>query len=307
MLDMGFEEEMQTIMDEAPGTRQTVFFSATYPPSIKGMSKKYQHSPTIVKIESEPETAPAIRQLYFNAEQEAKTELLLRVLRHEKPSSALVFCNLKLTVAELAEALELRSVSCLALHGDLEQRDRDRVLAMFRNKSKKVLVATDVAARGLDITDLEMVINYDLPHQSEIYVHRIGRTGRAGKKGLAVSLLTTNERMRLREFEQALDLKVEEGSFDKVPALLEAGEREAVTDMTTISISGGRKDKLRPGDILGALTNEEVGLSADDIGKIEVQDWLTYVAVSRQAADKYLSGRRDLRTKAKVFQLRFIK
>jgi ATP-independent RNA helicase DbpA len=307
MLDMGFEEEMQFIMDEVPGTRQTVFFSATYDQSIKNMSKKYQHSPVLVTVESEPEAAPAIRQLYFYAEQEQKAELLLRILRHEKPASAIVFCNLKLTVASLAEELEQRSVSCVALHGDLEQRDRDRVLAMFRNRSKKVLVATDVAARGLDIEDLEMVINFDLPHQDETYVHRIGRTGRAGKKGMAVSLLTGNERMRLHEFETSLGMKVEEGSFERSPVLAEAGDRVVTNEMTTISISGGRKDKLRPGDILGALTNDEVGLTARDIGKIEVQDWLTYVAVSRIAADRQLSGRRDIRTKAKTFQLRFIK
>jgi ATP-independent RNA helicase DbpA len=307
MLDMGFEEDMQTIIEEVPSTRQTIFFSATYPPSIKSMSKKYQLSPVLVTIEDKVEAAPAIRQLFYYAEQEAKIELLLRILRHEKPTSALVFCNLKLTVAELAETLEARSVSCLALHGDLEQRDRDRVLAMFRNRSKKVLVATDVAARGLDIENLEMVINFDLPYQSETYVHRIGRTGRAGKSGIAVSLLTGNERMRLHEFENELGLKVEEGSFDRVPALMETGGREAAVEMTTISISGGRKDKLRPGDILGALTGEEVGLKADDIGKIEIQDWLTYVAVSRTAADQHLIGKRDLRTKAKVFQLRIMK
>ena len=273
MLDMGFEEEMTQILGKMPRRRQTVFFSATYPPVIKSWSRKYQHEPVNVKID---EAAPDIRHLVFPAEKE-ETGLLAKIVRQR---SALVFCNQKATIAELRARLEREGVETGELHGDLEQRDRNRVLAMFRGGSCPVLLATDVAARGLDIQGLELVVHYDLPHESAAYVHRSGRTGRAGEKGTSVVLGTQVERARLREFAGELGFKIEKGELAEFRAKT---DKPAGAAMQTLYISGGRKDKVRPGDILGALTGRGA-LTALQVGKIEIHDGFSFVAVARDVA-----------------------
>lgn len=298
MLDMGFQEDMDQILRALPGQRQTVFFSATYPSSIAELCKIHQKDPVFVKIETEPEHAAEIRQLVVPAETEQKIGALCWVLATFPHESALVFANLKLTVAEIARVLSEAGVSADCLHGDLEQYDRDRVMAKFRNASTRVLVATDVAARGIDIADLDLVVNFDLPSQPEVYVHRIGRTGRAGKVGLAISLRTSREQGKVSAIEQLTGQSLTLTEREVVPrsdrgTIAKSLERDA--KMATLRISGGRKDKLRPGDILGALTGEAGGLDASDVGKIEIHDHFSYVAVNKsvsQDAQKSLSAGR---------------
>ena len=308
MLDMGFEEDIDAIISEVPGTRQTIFFSATFPHSIAALTKKYQDNPVKIKIEEAPESVPSIQQIAYEAEPENKVGTLIRVLQQHNPNSAIVFCNRKASVAELAQTLADQGLSSDCLHGDLEQVDRDQVMALFRNGSTRVLIATDVAARGLDIKDLDLVVNFELPHQPDIYVHRIGRTGRAGQTGTAVSLIGTDETPRIQEIEEftgvrfehkTLGFKNQEG-IGKSSTLREA-------PMQTLSIGGGRKDKLRPGDILGALTGESGGLKGADIGKIEIHDRISYVAVSSHLASMALQSLRDGKIKGLKFSIRLIR
>jgi ATP-independent RNA helicase DbpA len=285
MLSMGFQEDIEKILKALPRPRQTAFFSATFPESIGVLSNRHQQSPVWVRIEQELQPAE-IRQLVYAAEPDQKLEALLWLLVQHPHESALVFANFKATVAKLDQALSEANLSVAALHGDLEQFDRDRVLAKFRNASTRVLIATDVAARGLDIQDLDLVINFELPSQPEIYVHRIGRTGRAGKTGLAISLCASDERFKLEAIEQVTGVALERATCNPTnagqPLTKQPLARGAA--MVTLRISGGRKQKLRPGDILGALTGEAGGLDSAQVGKIEIHEHFAYVAVASSVA-----------------------
>jgi ATP-dependent RNA helicase DbpA len=308
MLDMGFHDDMEKILKALPTERQTVFFSATYPSSIEALCAKHQKDPVFVTIESEPEEAADITQLVIRAETEQKVSALRWVLATYPHESALVFANLKATVADVAKVLTEAGVAADSLHGDLEQYDRDRVMAKFRNASTRVLVATDVAARGIDIADLDLVVNYDLPSQPDIYVHRVGRTGRAGKKGLAVSLRTAREDGKVAAIEQFTGQKLTVTEREAVPrgekaVVSKALERDA--KMATLRISGGRKEKLRPGDILGALTGEAGGLDASHVGKIEIHDHFAYVAVSKSVSRAAHQSLSEGRIKGRKFQITF--
>lgn len=306
MLDMGFEDEIGAILRVLPTSRQTVFFSATYPETIQSLSKKYQKNPLVVKIEETDNSISAIKQMFYETEADDKINTLLRVLQQHPSNSTLVFCNMKSTVNEITETLTKQNVSCDCLHGDLEQRDRDKVMTMFRNGSHRILIATDVAARGLDIDNLELVVNFDLPAQPETYVHRIGRTGRAGRNGMAVTLANPRDTLKILEIETLTKTKMERPHLGfKNQYGLDKKLRTA--SMQTLSISGGRKDKLRPGDILGALTGEAGGLNAADVGKIEVQDKYSYVAISSDVANEAFSRLRDGRIKGQKFQIKFVK
>ena len=257
MLSMGFQEDIEKILKALPAQRQTVFFSATFPASIESLSHKYQQNPVWVRIEEEQERLE-IRQLVQFVKGEKKLEALRWVLATHPHESALVFANFKASVKEIEQALAADNVSVASLHGDLEQFDRDRVMAKFRNQSTRVLVATDVAARGIDVPDLDLVVNFELPTQPEIYIHRIGRTGRAGKAGLAISLCAENEQGRLAAIEEVAAVSLTRIARDGAKAV-EPGATQPLNRgaaMITLRISGGRKDKLRPGDILGALTGE---------------------------------------------------
>lgn len=295
MLDMGFQVDMEKILAELPQARQTVFFSATFPGSIAAMSKAHQQRPVRVTVESPAEALPEIRQVSVQVESDDKLQALLWALGEYEHESALVFCNLKATVAELSRQLTAAGVSADCLHGDLDQRERDQVLAMFRNESIRVLVASDVAARGLDVADLDLVINYEVPSQPDVYVHRIGRTGRAGKPGMAVSLATQREQRRVATIEKFMSIELDNmtGQYLQSTRSIERARRDA--KMSTIQIAGGRKDKVRPGDILGALTGEAGGLEAKDVGKIEIHDRMSYVAVAKRlgpaAANSLNKGR----------------
>jgi len=309
MLDMGFEDEMTAIMNEAPGTRQTALFSATFPPNLGQIIKRYLNEPTRIEIVSKEEEKPAITQIVYDSSEDQKAANLLRVLHEFNPQSAIVFCNLKTTVAELATTLAKHGVAAGALHGDLEQEDRNKVMAMFRNESYRVLVATDVAARGLDVDNLELVVNYDLSLHAEDYVHRIGRTGRAGKTGTAVTLATSRERARLAEFatQEPVAAGVELRELPKVFGAQDMPYVSLEAKMATIFVSGGRKDKVRPGDILGALTGETAGLKATDIGKIELFDRHAYVGISKGRAEQVVEKLKSGRIKGKMFLIRLVR
>lgn len=306
MLEMGFEDDLRIIMQSAPTKKQTVFFSATFPDSILGLSQKFQNKP--LKIEIAQDTAESqnpIEQLTYDVGQESKIHILMRILQQHNPETAIIFCNQKIKVTEIYELIKNEKVSCGALHGDLEQRDRDRVMAMFRNGSLRILVATDVASRGLDIDHLDLVVNYDLPHQPEIYVHRIGRTGRAGKSGVAATLVCNHELIKIQEIERYTQTKMTNRplGFKNQHGLASLFRTSA---MQTLSIGGGRKDKVRPGDILGALTGDAGGFQSSQIGKIEIHEHLCYVAVDSSIAKSALQKLRDGKIKGHKFQVRLI-
>ena len=305
MLDMGFQEEMEAILAEAPADRQTAFFSATFPESIEGMSAAYQRDPEHVVIESAPETRPAITQKLFEVEEEDKLNALVAVLQEEGAESAIVFCNLKATVAELADALSEAGVSSAGLHGDLVQEARDRVMAKFRNGSLRVLVATDVAARGIDVAGLDLVVNFDTP-KPDVYVHRIGRTGRAGKTGVAVSFVTPKEKYKIESLREATGEELPLAAAPRASGPVEVAPAQAEAAMVTFYIGGGRKEKVRPGDILGALTGEAGGLAGTDVGKIEIHDHFAYVAVSSRVAKVALQRLQNGRIKGRKFRVELV-
>ncbi|MGZ3774267.1 MAG: ATP-dependent RNA helicase DbpA [Pseudobdellovibrionaceae bacterium] len=306
MLDMGFKDEVEAILKIVPTSRQTVFFSATYPETIQNLSSRFQKSPAVIKIEETDSTISSIKQIVYETEADSKVNTLMRVLQQHPSNATLVFCNMKSTVNEITETLAKLDVSCGCLHGDLEQRERDRVVTLFRNGSHRILVATDVAARGLDIETLELVVNFDIPPQAETYIHRIGRTGRAGRNGVAVTLADPRDTLKILEIETLVKTKLEKPRLGfKNQYGIDKKLRTA--SMETLSISGGRKDKLRPGDILGALTGASGGLNGSDIGKIEIHDNYSFVAVSSDIADEAFNKLRNGRIKGQKFQIKRVK
>jgi len=281
---MGFADEVGAILRELPSPRQTVLFSATFPSTIEAISKTHQTDAQHVTIEAPREQLADIRQLQILARKGERLRTLALILHRFPNESVLIFCNFKATVVELAERLAAAGLSVDRLDGDLEQPERELVLARFRNQSVRVLVATDVAGRGLDVEGLDLVINYELPQKPEIYVHRIGRTGRAGRTGVAVSITTSPDDPRIAAAEKLTGTRVETFVREQglPPTPLEG--LASPPKMATIRIDGGRRDKLRPGDVLGALTGKAAGLRGSEVGKIEVHERLTYVAVALQAA-----------------------
>ncbi len=296
MLDMGFLDAITAVVDQAPKARQTLLFSATYPEEIRVLSRTLQREPTEITVDAGISTS-AVEQLFFEVESGQKSDALAALLLHYRPESALVFCQTRNDVRDVAGELAKRGFSVLALSGELEQRERDEVLLQFVNRSCAVLVATDVASRGLDIKGLSAVVSWELPSDPDIHVHRIGRTGRAGEKGLALSLCSPRERHRALALEEKAGAPVQWGSL---PAL-DAGI-PAPPGMTTLLIEGGRQDKLRAGDLLGALTGD-VGLPGTVIGKIDITPRRTYVAIRRDQADAALRGLRSGKIKGRSFRV----
>ncbi|MDI6936348.1 ATP-dependent RNA helicase DbpA, partial [Serratia sp. Se-PFBMAAmG] len=265
MLEMGFRDDMEAIIGFTPDARQTLLFSATWPDTIASLSQRFQRDALAVATEDKAEL-PAIEQQFIEASVSERGNLLSALLSQQQPASCVVFCNTKRECDDVAAALNDRQISALALHGDLEQRDRERVLIRFANGSIRVLIATDVAARGLDIKSLALVVNFQLAWDPEVHIHRIGRTGRAGEKGLAVSFVAPDEMVRANALEEYLSQKLNWVSSATLKG--KAAQALPATKMT-LCIDGGRKAKIRPGDILGALTGE-AGFSADQIGKIDL-------------------------------------
>ena len=301
MLDMGFSDVMNDIIRRTPKTRQTLLFSATYPAAIKQMCRSIQRNPVTVTVESQHKPG-VIEQLFYQIKSHERNNTLLALFEHYQPASALVFCHTKKQCDEVAHFLRDHRIDALAIHGDLDQRQRDQVLVQFANNSCPVLVATDVAARGLDIKSLQAVINYELPRDPEIYVHRIGRTGRAGEKGMALSIFTEAEQLRVNALEQ----------FQKKPCVCDVyaslDRKPGFTlqaPMVTIQIDAGRKNKIRPGDLLGALTGD-AGLSGSQIGKIDIFDQSSFVAIERKALRQALNFLATGKVKGRTIRARKI-
>lgn len=303
MLDMGFENALDYIVSKTPKARQTLLFSATYPPQIQAMSKSIMRKPLMVKS-LEGHDKNSIEQQFYRVDSEQhRLEALHILLMHLQPESALVFCNTKKEVQQVADNLSQFGFDALALHGDLEQRDRDQTLVRFANKSASVLVATDVAARGLDIDSLQAVFNYQVAHDPEVHVHRVGRTGRAGNKGVACTLFNDRETHRVAILDLNIDPIADSLPLPTVNLLDKAPVRAA---MTTIMLDGGKKQKVRPGDILGALTNDQK-IMGKQIGKINVYDNRAYVAVETGVAKVALNKIANEKLKGRNFRARLIK
>ena len=301
MLDMGFEEAIQDVIRHTPPGRQTLLFSATYPDGIRTISKTVQRQPVEITAETNAKDL-AIEQRFYEVEPSQRVEALGRLLRHFRPESTVVFCNTKADCQTVMDYLIDEGFSAQDLHGDLEQKDRDMVLIRFSNRSVSVLVATDVAARGLDIKDLDAVINFELAWDPEVHVHRVGRTGRAGQQGLALTLFAPRETPRLLALEDFLQQRVLQVPLSDVPV---TAAQPAPPPMVTLCIQGGRKDKVRPGDILGALTGD-AGIPGSEVGKIDIADNQSFVAIRRGSAGKALLRLRAGTIKGKNFRVRQI-
>ncbi|MCQ8103146.1 ATP-dependent RNA helicase DbpA [Methylomonas sp. SURF-2] len=298
MLDMGFADIITDVVSHAPSHRQTLLFSATYSDPIRKLSLSFQFKPVSISIDTSHHHNQ-MEQHFHRADPGKRLHALAYLLAYHRPESTLVFCNTKRECQDVADSLANCGFSVQALHGDLEQKDRDQVLVRFANKSCSVLVATDVAARGLDIKDMQAVINYELPWDPEVYVHRIGRCGRAGNKGLALSLCADAELDRVKAIEDYLNISAD---WDDIAPFKLSYEPRFQPPMVTLWIDGGRKQKVRPGDILGALTGN-AGIAASEVGKIDVFDKQAYVAINRAYADKALACLRNGKIKGRNFNV----
>lgn len=300
MLDMGFSEAIDEVIRFAPESRQTLLFSATWPEAIAAISGRVQRNPLSIEIDS-VDALPAIEQQFFETSTHGKIPLLQTLLSQHQPASCVVFCNTKKDCQAVCDALNEAGQSALALHGDLEQRDRDQTLVRFANGSTRVLVATDVAARGLDIKSLELVVNFELAWDPEVHVHRIGRTARAGNSGLAISFCAPEEAQRANILSEMLQI-----TLNWVSAPTQRLVTPLVAEMATLCIDGGKKAKMRPGDVLGALTGD-IGLDGADIGKIAVHPAHVYVAVRQSVAHKAWKQLQNGKIKGKPCRVRLLK
>ena len=279
MLDMGFFDEIAYVATRCPAERQTLLFSATYPDGIARLARQFLRKPQEVKLLEQHEGSK-IHQRFYEVNNEERLQAVGLLLKHYRPVSTLAFCNTKLQCRDLLEVLRAQGIHALTLNGDLEQRERDQVLIQFANRSCSVLVATDLAARGLDITQLEAVINVDVTPDPEIHIHRIGRTGRVDQEGWALSLCSPADMRRVDAIAQMMGSEPE---WHELGDLQSGNNSPLVPPMATLQILGGRKEKIRPGDVLGALTGE-AGFTREQVGKITVTDLSTYVAVARNIA-----------------------
>ena len=304
MLEMGFAEVMASITSHLPKNRQTILLSATFPDDIKNISRSLQEKPIQITVDAEvSHDEVIIEQLFFEVQRHERDKTLLALFEHHRPRNAMVFCNTKKQCAEVARFLSDHDIEAAAIHGDLDQRERDQVLVQFANESCPVLVASDVAARGLDIPALEMVVNVELPRDADTYVHRIGRTGRAGQSGKAFSLVAPSEVGRMRVIEDYLGNSC---VCDVLASLDRDPNYELRGPMITVQLDAGRKQKVRPGDILGALTGD-AGLSGDQIGKISIMDNWSYVAVHRAALRQAMNFLSDGKVKGRAVRARRLK
>ncbi|MFH4455486.1 ATP-dependent RNA helicase DbpA [Vibrio alginolyticus] len=301
MLDMGFQDALDAIIDAAPKQRQTLLFSATFPEKIEQIAQRIMQTPEVIKVESTHDTSSIAQHFYKVESSEARDEALANLLLTHQPESAVVFCNTKKEVQSVADELHRKGFSVIDIHGDLEQRERDQALVQFANKSVSILVATDVAARGLDVDNLDAVFNFELSRDPEVHVHRIGRTGRAGSKGLAFSFFGEKDGLRVARIEEYLEM-------DVVPATLPAksNQQPYQAKMVTINIDGGKKQKVRPGDILGCLTGKN-GIPGSQVGKIHLFPMRAYVAVEKSAAKKALQTISYGKMKGRQFRARLLK
>jgi ATP-independent RNA helicase DbpA len=304
MLDMGFFDDIAKVVKQTPNERQTLLFSATYPEGIEKLARQFMRTPQQIKIEA-PQAQSQIEQRFYEVTRANRLETVGKLLMHFRPVSTLAFCNTKQQCKDLVDLLQQQGFNALALYGELEQRERDQVLAQFSNRSCSVLVATDVASRGLDINQLEAVINVDITPDPEVHVHRVGRTGRAGASGLALSLASMNDMGAVGKIEQYQHFS---STWFGLETLTPASNDPLLAPMVSLQILGGRKEKIRPGDVLGALTNDEGGpaYTREQIGKIQVTEFCTFVAVDRQIASAACAKLNAGRIKGKSVKVRMM-
>jgi ATP-independent RNA helicase DbpA len=298
MLDMGFMEDVHAILNFTRASRRTWLFSATYPAEIEELSAGCQRQPQSIVVEQQ-HTASSIAQQFYKVEISTKPQAVMALLAQQQPDACLMFCQTKIDTSSLTKQLQKHGVIAQALHGDLDQRQREEALVQFANGSCPVLVATDVAARGLDIKDLPLVISYELSPDPEVHTHRVGRTGRAGASGLVLNLVAERERGRLERI--APDL-AEEPQWSALPKL-PSSPSFPQPSMATLVIDAGRKHKLRPGDILGALT-AQAGLAGKEVGKIDVFATRSYVGVPRKALRQVQRSLQEAGLKGRKFRVR---
>lgn len=298
MLDMGFEEDIRTLVKRTPRDRQSLLFSATFPDAIRSLANAMLNDAVEVSVDGGAQPA-SIAEKFFEADPARRAPLLAALLLQFRPASTVVFCNMRRDTEEVVGSLAHYGFTALALHGDMDQRDREEVLVRFANRSCNVLVASDVAARGLDVEDIGAVVNYELPTDADTYLHRVGRTGRAGRDGLALSLVAPAElgRARLVEERQGKPIR-----YERIAPVEGKPANAAQATMLTLRIDAGRTDKLRPGDIVGALTGD-AGLSKDVIGKIDVYATRSYVAIARSHAKHALERLRAGKIKGRKFRV----
>jgi ATP-independent RNA helicase DbpA len=301
MLDMGFFDDIAKVVRHCPQQRQTLLFSATYPEGIAKLAAQFLRTPVTVKVEAQ-HGSEQIEQRWYEVRDTERLPAVARLLDHFRPASTLAFCNTKARCGELSTLLQAQGYSALALHGDLEQRDRDQVLVRFANGSCSVLVATDVAARGLDVAGLGAVINVDVAPLPEMHVHRIGRTGRAGERGLALSLASVDEMGSVGRIDQ---LQGAESQWYPLTELTPRDGGRLLPAMATVHIQGGRKEKIRPGDVLGALT-ADLGYTREQVGKIDINEFATYVAVERGIAREAVARLNAGRIKGRSVKARLL-
>jgi ATP-dependent RNA helicase DbpA len=304
MLDMGFFDDIATVVKQTPKERQTLLFSATYPEGIEKLAKQFMRDPAQITVKA-PAAESTIEQRFYEVERANRLDTVGMLLNHFRPVSTLAFCNTRQQCNDLVTLLQAQGFVAQALHGDLEQRERDQVLAQFANRSCSVLVATDVASRGLDVKELDLVINVDITPDAEVHVHRIGRTGRAGESGLAVSLVTMNEMGSVGKIEQYQNAP---SVWFKRDELTPTGQGRLLPPMVTVQIAGGRKEKIRPGDVLGALTSAEGGpaYTREQIGKIQVTEYCTFVGVAREIANEACAKLNAGKVKGKSVRARIL-
>lgn len=280
MLQMGFLDAIDRIIKMLPSERQTLLLSATYPAEIESVSNRVMKNPAVISVDTAHSSSDIQQYFYRIDQQQSRPQALQRLLLEYNPESALVFCNTKIAVREVTKFLTDNGFSAVALHGDLEQRERDQNLIRFSNRSVVIMVATDVAARGLDIEKLDVVINYELSKDLDVHIHRSGRTGRAGEVGMVWTLFDEADRYRIENVEKLLREKVTESKLPSGSVL----QRQAGKPLTvTLEINAGKKQKIRPGDILGALTGDG-GIAGDAVGKIRIQSTRSFVSVDRHVA-----------------------
>jgi len=300
MLDMGFADEIAAVIERCPPQRQTLLFSATYPPGVTKLARRFMRQPEEIRLTGQ-HAATKIRQRFYEVDEDRRLQAVGLLLDHYRPERTLAFCNTKLRCSELVERLQAGGIVALALHGDLEQLDRDQVLVRFANRSCSVLVATDVAARGLDIAGLEAVINVDVTFDVEVHTHRVGRTGRVDATGWAFTLASRNEMERVARIDR---MQGSDSAWHGLDELTPSADPEPLRPpMVTLQLLGGRKDKIRPGDVLGALT-KDLGFSAEQVGKISINEFSTYVAVDRGIAREALRGLSGGKVKGKTVKVR---
>lgn len=308
MLDMGFQASLDNIVESIPRQRQTLLFSATFPDAIEEISMRVMRNPQRVQLQKQHSNSVITQEFYQLDNDNQRDSATIALLLQYQPVSAVVFCKTKKAVQALTKVLDEQGFYVLGLHGDLEQRDRDQALVRFANKSVTVLVATDVAARGLDIEAIDLVINYQLAHDAEVHIHRIGRSGRAGQLGRACSLYTSKEEYQVAQIQDSLGETI---SPQTLPNERELPDFTPKPSMITLLIDGGKKQKLRAGDIVGALTrqqdNADDSISGSDVGKIDLNDQRAYVAVNRSIIKQALSLLSEGKMKGRNFRVRVIR